>query len=66
MDTPLKLIVFVLVIFGFAIFLPEIIAFATNGYNSSTLSFTGNLWSLLPITVIGVLFIFIFIYFTRD
>lgn len=66
MELPLKLIVFVLVVFGFAIFLPEIISFATNGYNATTLSFNANLWSLLPIGIIGIVFIFIFIYFTRN
>lgn len=66
MELPLKLIVFVLVIFGFAIFLPEIISFANNGYNASTLSFNASLWSLIPISIIGIVFIFIFIYFTRN
>jgi hypothetical protein len=65
MDTPLKLIMFVLVIFSFAIFLPSIIRYSTNGYNASTLSFNGSLWSLIPIGAIGIMFIFVFIYFLK-
>ncbi|MEM0172905.1 MAG: hypothetical protein QXI16_00195 [Sulfolobaceae archaeon] len=58
-------IIFIVGITLFVIFLPSLLQFSTNGMNSTFNMSTYQLYQILPIAVIGVVFTLVIIFFIR-